>query len=243
MLLMRVLTREQEHRFFHAVAWLLAGLVFLGFARTYYFKSVFGAPALPLLLHAHGIVMTLWFGLFVVQVSLVKSRRIDLHRRLGSAGLLLGTLAVILSAVVSMGLARQELLARPASRLPALLLGLQLFAVLGVFVVLMVLGYCYRRRPDLHKRFMTMGMLCVLGPALTRLPFLPNHDIAVTIAFNVGLILAVVLADAFLHRRFHPAFAGGAALVIGSMFAVAQFAQTDYWAAWVRRTLLDSDQI
>ncbi|WP_155121339.1 hypothetical protein [Bryobacter aggregatus] len=53
---MKALTREREHRFFHAVAWLLAGLVFLGFARTYYLKSFFGAPALPLLLHAHGIV-------------------------------------------------------------------------------------------------------------------------------------------------------------------------------------------
>jgi FtsH-binding integral membrane protein len=235
---MQVLTREQEHRFFHAVAWLLAGLVFLGFARTYYLKSLFGAPALPVLLHAHGIVMTLWFGLFIVQVALVNSRRVDLHRRLGSAGLLLGAFAVILSAVVSFGLARQELLTHPASRLPALLLGLQLFAVLGVFVILMVLGYRYRRRPDVHKRLMTMGMLCVLGPALTRLPFLPNHNIGVTIAFNVGLILVVVLADAFLHRRLHPAFAGGAALVIGSMFAIAQLAQTDFWVAWVRRTLL-----
>jgi hypothetical protein len=235
---MTALTRTVAHRFYYAVAWLLAGLVFLGFARTYYLKPFFGAPALPLLLHAHGIVMTLWFGLFIVQVGLVNSRRVDLHRRLGSAGLLLGALAVILSAVVSFGLAHQGLLTRPASRLPALLLGLQLFAVLGAFVILMVLGYCYRRRPDVHKRLMTMGMLCVLGPALTRLPFLPNHKIEVTIAFNVALILAVVLADAFLNRRLHPAFAWGAGFVIGSMFVTAQFAQTDFWVGWVRRTIL-----
>ncbi|HBY64175.1 MAG TPA: hypothetical protein DEH78_30505 [Solibacterales bacterium] len=119
-----------------------------------------------------------------------------------------------------------------------MLFGLQLFAVLGVFVILMLLGYRYRRRPDIHKRLMTMGMLCVLGPALTRLPFLPNHNVGVTIAFNVGLILAVVLTDTILCRRLHPAFAGGAALVIGSMFTVAQFAQTDFWVGWVRRTLL-----
>lgn len=88
-----------------------------------------------------------------------------------------------------------------------------------------------------------MGILCVLGPALTRLSFLPNHGIGVAITFNVGLILAVVLADAFLYRRLHPAFAGGAVLVIGSMFAVAPFAQTVFWVRWVRRNLLESVQM
>src|SRR5262245_11795103 len=39
-------------------------VVFAGFSRTYYLKSVFGTPALTTLVHLHGVVMTLWFTLF-----------------------------------------------------------------------------------------------------------------------------------------------------------------------------------
>jgi hypothetical protein len=50
---------------------------------------------LPALVHAHGLVMTLWIVLFLTQVSLVAARRVDLHRRLGMAGALLAAIVVI----------------------------------------------------------------------------------------------------------------------------------------------------
>ena len=230
--------RRESHRFFLSVALLLALTVFTGFARTYYLKDFFGsAPALPLLLHVHGLVMTLWFGLFVVQVALVARGRVALHRRLGLAGVWVAILAAVLAVAVSVSLARQELAGRPDSPLPALLLGLQLFSVITVFLVLVTLGVRYRRRPDVHKRLMTMAMLSVLGPAITRLPLLPNHNIGVTIGVNVSVIVLVVLADAAYHRRLHPAFGWGAVLVVGSMFVVAQLAQTAFWVGLVRQTL------
>ena len=67
--------------------------------------GAFGAPALPLLLHAHGLIFTSWIVLFVVQTRLIAGRRTPLHRRLGVVGgllavamLVVGTMAAIASA-------------------------------------------------------------------------------------------------------------------------------------------------
>ena len=64
--------RRTVGRWFYT--WVALGtalIVFAGFARSYYLKGVFGTPALPLLLHIHGLVMTAWFVLCFVQARLV----------------------------------------------------------------------------------------------------------------------------------------------------------------------------
>ena len=68
-----------------------------GFARSYFLKSLFGSPPLPVLLHVHGVIMSLWCVLFFVQVYLVATDRIHVHRRLGILG------AVLAFSVVTMG--------------------------------------------------------------------------------------------------------------------------------------------
>ncbi|HWF86753.1 MAG TPA: hypothetical protein VG222_17965 [Vicinamibacterales bacterium] len=73
-------------------------IVFAGFARSYYLKTLLDAPVLPLL-HAHGLVVTAWFVLIVVQSGLIATRRVNLHRRLGVFGALLAGLVVVLGAM------------------------------------------------------------------------------------------------------------------------------------------------
>jgi hypothetical protein len=146
-----------------------------------------------------------------------------------------------LDIVVSLGLAKRELLANPGSIAAPFLLGFQLFAIVLVFGILIGLRVANRRRPpDYHKRYMTMAMLSVLGPAIKRLPlhFLPSHNVGITILITIGCVLACVIADAIGNRRLHPAFALGAGLVIGSIFVVAQLARTTVWVQTVRWILV-----
>ncbi len=82
-------------------------IVFAGFARSYYLKTVFGTPELPLLRHVHGLVMTLWFALFVLQTQLVAMRRIYVHRRLGVAGALLAIVVFIVGVATAIAGARR----------------------------------------------------------------------------------------------------------------------------------------
>jgi hypothetical protein len=232
-------TRVVDHRFFYGVGIAFSILVFAGFARTYYLKGFYGAPPLSLLVHIHGVVMTLWYALFLVQVRLVATHRVALHRKLGIAGVFLAGLVAVLASLVSLGLAKQRLAVHPNSTGAPMLLGLQLFAIVLVFVILISLAVYLRRRPDYHKRFMTLAMLTVLGPALTRLPFsfIANHDVSVAIVVDISCILLCIIADTVINRRLHPVFGWGGALVIGSIFAVAAFAQSAAWIHVVRRVL------
>jgi hypothetical protein len=72
------LTRTvKDRRLYFWSTVLIPVVVLLGFARTYYLKGLFATPAIPnRLVHIHGIVMTSWVLLFVVQVGLVARRRI-----------------------------------------------------------------------------------------------------------------------------------------------------------------------
>jgi hypothetical protein len=201
-------TSVVDHRFFFAVGIGFILLVFAGFARTYYLKGFFGEPPLPLLLHIHGAVMTLWYALFLVQVGLVATHRVALHRKLGIAGIVLAGLVAVMGTLVSLGLARRRLQVNPNSTGAPLLLGLQLFGIVLVFVILISLAVYFRRRPDYHKRFMTLAMLNTLGPALTRLPlsFVANHDVSLAIGISISCLLICVIADAVINRRLHPVF-------------------------------------
>ena len=96
-----------ERRFYGLAALVAALIAFAGFARTYYLKGAFGSPALPGLVHLHGIVMTAWIVLFAVQASLVAARRVDLHRKLGIAGAALAALVVIVGVATAIEGARR----------------------------------------------------------------------------------------------------------------------------------------
>jgi len=232
--------RAVDHRFFIGVSLGIVLLVFAGFARTYFLKGLFGTPPLTALVHLHGAIMTLWVALFVAQVSLISLHRVAIHRKLGYGGIFLAGLVVVMGIVVSFGLARRRLLAHPDSVDAPMLLGLQLFGMVLLFIAFVTLGVLYRRRPDYHKRFMALAMLSVMGPAITRLPIalVQDNGIMTVVLLNIGLVLLVVIADAILQRRLHPVFACGAGALIASVFVVAGFAQTPFWIQATKRLVL-----
>ena len=96
--------RGRDRRLYTWFAILMPVIVLLGFARTYYLRGLFDAPAIPsLLVHLHGAVMTSWIVLFMVQVWLVSSRRVRVHQRLGIVGAVLAVLVFVVG--VSTGIA------------------------------------------------------------------------------------------------------------------------------------------
>lgn len=84
----------------------IVAIVFAGFARTYYLKVLFDTPTLSTQLHVHGVVMTLWFALFALQVGLIATRRVNLHRRVGVVGVLLAALVVVMGVTTAIDGAR-----------------------------------------------------------------------------------------------------------------------------------------
>src|SRR5690348_1428965 len=75
--------------FFVAKASVLALLVAVGFAPSFYLRPYLETGAthsLPTHVHVHGMVLTCSFMLFLTQTLLVAARRAHLHRLLGVIG-------------------------------------------------------------------------------------------------------------------------------------------------------------
>src|SRR6185312_12842414 len=94
--------RSREHQIFWGMSVLIALVVFIGFARTYFLAGFFHAKPFPApIIHVHGMVFTSWIALLVIQASLAANRRADIHRRLGIVGFVLAPFVLVLGILVA----------------------------------------------------------------------------------------------------------------------------------------------
>ena len=159
-----------DHVFFPAFAALIAVVVFVGFAQTYFLSGVLELPAWkhgmgpphPWMVGVHGAIFSSWVVLFVMQTSLAGAGRVDLHRKLGVVGLVLASLVVLSGlGVVSESLARHFRPGDPRVGGPTV----QALWIAG-FAVTVLFGFLQRRNPWVHKRQMLIGTIMLLPGAL-----------------------------------------------------------------------------
>src|ERR1051325_2687708 len=188
-------------------------IVLAGFARTYYLKPFFATPDIPgRIVHLHGIVMTSWVILFIVQVFLVETRRTRVHRRLGILGGVLAGLVVIVGILTALYAAARGASPGP----PALAFLIIPIGDMLIFLVLIALALFVRRKLDVHKRLMLLAAINLLTPAIARIPFdfIINGGPLAFFGLTDLCLLACVAFDTFKHRRLHPVFLWGRVFLI-----------------------------
>lgn len=156
-----------HNRFYVFISTLFFAVVLAGFSRSFYLRTYFEFPELGVHLYMHGIALTGWFTLAFVQPWLVRFRRTDLHRRLGTVGVVLA-ISVVISGIWTVALRDapdiDELPTRAAGNLASLLM----------FSTCVVLGIFFRHKPAVHKRLMLLASVPILAPALDRLARIPS---------------------------------------------------------------------
>jgi hypothetical protein len=227
-------SRQFERRFYLGTSVLFLALVAWTFARTYYLRPLFAAPALPTLLQVHGAVMTGWVVLLVLQSTLIAARRVQWHRRLGIFGTVWAALVVIMGSVTTVHAAAREVRAHSAFAASQVVITTLDLIQMVFFAVLVGAAVWLRRRPDYHKRLMLLTIVCMLPDALARLPvsFMTNQLIMVGLD---GFVVLCVGVDTFAHRRLHPVFGWGALLILGTFHAALYFSNTPTWIAFGSR--------
>lgn len=226
--------RAADRPLYRWAPWGALVVVFAGFARTFYLKEVFGTPPLSGLLLLHGVLMTAWFVLFIVQTRLVAAGRTDLHRRLGVGGALLALAILIVGPLVAITAAKLGHSPGP----PPLVFLVVPLADMVVFALLVGSGLAFRHRSDVHKRLMLLSCVGLLTAAIARVPVDAWHRAGIVAYFSttILLVLACVAYDTVKHRRLHPAFAWGAGLIIASWPLRLALTTTSTWmafATWV----------
>lgn len=239
------LPRRAGHRFYAWTGAAAFAIVFVGFARTYYLKFLFGAPALPWLLHLHGALMTSWFALFFAQTYLIASHRVRLHRRLGVFGAILAVLMVVVGVAVALRFGARDMHKTGIEGPPPLMFMGFLFAALLVFSILVCAALLLRRRREYHKRLMLVSCLSMVGPGLARISFWNAAGLAFLrtggpsglFGLDFFILYACIAWDTWRHRRLHPAFAIGLLLLAAlSSPLIWRFLATPQWthfATWL----------
>jgi hypothetical protein len=228
-----------RNRFYFSIALALALLITIGFVRTFYARPFFDLPPLPTLMQVHGAVFTAWMLLFIVQTRLIAAHKVQTHRQLGVAGVLL---AVIVVAVGVMTAFESSLANRPrAMDLTSPQFVIVPITGIAFFAVFVALGIAFRKRAALHKRFMVLAMLSVLGPPVARLMMLAGaqaHYLAIQTTVPALFVAWCLIADWRNNRIVHPVFAIGGGLLIISWPVRALLARSDGWAVisdWIVR--------
>ena len=227
---------RRDDLFFGAMGMIVALLVFLGFAPTFFLAAQYAAPPLSTLRIAHGILFTSWIVLYNVQVLLIASDRVRTHRALGVVGAVMATAMVPLGVAMAIR-AVQEGHAPPGIP-PLAFLAIPLFDML-VFAPLVASGIYFRRKPDTHKRFMLLATLSLLGAAVARMSRMVPIPPAVVATgplfyFGVGDVLLIALAayDLLTRGRVHAVTLWGGAFIIASQVARLAISGTRGWLAF-----------
>ena len=224
-----------DHLFFSGMAWLMLATVFIGFARTYYLAGVFRAPLPSLIIHLHGAAFSCWILLLVTQTSLVSAGRVDIHRRLGIAGFLLGCLMIVLGPMA----ATDSLIrgAGPAGRDAQFFYIIPLTDIL-IFAALIFFAFRARSNPPAHKRLILVATTALLIAAVARFPFDFVHRKAPVAALFTYVFLIILAAyDYWSTRKIHRATLWASAYLIFVQQIRLPIGRTAAWhafAAWVQ---------
>jgi FtsH-binding integral membrane protein len=227
--------RRYDHRFFSVMAFLMLATVFMGFARTYYLVGVFRAPLPSLIIHVHGAAFSCWILLLITQTSLVSAGRVDIHRRLGIVGFLLGCVMIILGPLA----ATDSLIraAGPAGRDP------QTFYIVpltDILIFAMLLFFAFRARFDsqTHKRFIYVATTALLIAAIARWPMAfsyRNNPVDALLSYTFLIMLAAY--DLWSARKIHRATLWASAFLIFVQQVRLPIGRTAAWhvfASWVQ---------
>jgi hypothetical protein len=230
--------RSESRNFY---VWMASGFLlvaFGGFIPTYWAKVATGSFHAEPIIHIHGFLLFTWTCFYFAQTVLVASGRTPQHRAWGLVGISLFT------AMMCSILAGQEaVLARNASlgyseaalRFSAVtLLAWPLMAVIFTLAIVKI------RRPETHKRLMTLLMIGMMTPAIARLfltffapPGLvgpPPPFVATPPGLVADLFLLVaVVRDWRMLGRPHAVYVYGGIALVAQQLLTAPIAASAAW--------------
>ena len=226
--------RMADRKLFLAAAVAFPLIVLIGYFRSYYGSFLFDAPSVAnSLVHAHGLVMSLWVVYFSVQIALIRTKNVKVHMTMGLAGIALAILVVIVGMLTAYD-AQLVRGAAPPGVNPHGFFILPLSDML-LFAIFFTGAVYYRKRPAEHKSLMLMTAIAFVPAALFRLPVVAPEYIMLWAFGTPALIAAVILGwYTWRHRKLNKVFAAAVTLVFAAIPLRIILMESSPWLAFVR---------
>ena len=215
--------------FFSVFAVVLWATVLYGFAKTYFLAGMIRAPLPNRLIHIHGAAFTLWMVLLVVQIGLVSTGNLAIHKKLGLAGFSLAIAMVVLGLLAATDMLRRGV----GAGLDAKTFYIIPLSSISVFAVLVFFAYRARRRPAAHKRLILIATIGIIDAAVGRWPvaFLQSHPPAQDLV-PFGFLLAVMIYDLVTLHRIQKSTVWASLLIVVVHLTRVPLAQTSLWQSF-----------
>lgn len=188
--------------FYLCMSLVLAVLVVWGFSRTVDNSLFHANPPRPLLLWVHGAAFATWIVFFILQSTLVRVRKVSVHRFLGWFGAGLATVMVALGFTISVVMTRFDTAVLHQKNIESFLS--IPFIDMIVFGTLVALAIYWRKLPEYHRRLIFIASCELMDAAIGRFDFWYNHSL-----FYAGLDFLIVLGmvrDWIVDGRVHKVY-------------------------------------
>ena len=215
--------------FYFAMSLLVAGIVVSGFSQTVNENLIHPSVPRPLILWFHAAAFSAWVILFIFQSALVRTHNVKWHRFFGWFGVALGTVMVPLGITTSIIMGRFDILVKHEPGSDAFLIVPWYDMV--AFATFFSLAILWRKKSELHRRFIFIATCGLLSAAFGRFQYLSDHNL-----FYAGVdavILLGVVRDLLVNRRVHRVYLIALpALIVCQAFVVYTMANGSAW--WVK---------
>lgn len=178
-------------------------VIVYGFSFTIGKNLIHPAVPRPWILYVHATVFSSWLVFFVVQSTLVRSRKVQWHRRMGLFGIALGTLIPIVGVSTAIAMGRFNTMSLHATHAESDLI-IPLFDMV-CFTSTFPLAVYWRKKPELHRRLMLVATCALTAAGFGRFPerILPGY------LFYAGVDLLILLGiahDLIVNRTVHSVY-------------------------------------
>ena len=215
--------------FYFSMGLLAAAIVVWGFSHTVDENLVHAAPPRPMLLWFHGVVFCAWIAFFIFQSGLVRTHNVKWHRFFGWFGVGLGAVMIPLGITTSIIMGRFDTLVKHEPGSDAFLIVPWWDMV--AFATFFSLAVLWRKKPELHRRFIFIATCGLLSAAFGRFEYLGAHSL-----FYAGVdavIFLGVVRDLLANKRVHRVYLIALPALIGcQVFVIHTYTSGAAW--WLR---------
>lgn len=227
---------KHDRAFFLAYAALAWVSVIMGFGPEVDGQLKGRAPFPPLIVHVHAVIFTGWLVLFSAQVWLIRSRRPDIHRKLGLAAVALVPVMVVLGVATTLVSRRLRFEAGVTEMLAFMIVPLTDMILFPSFAIP---GLLLRKNSVAHKRLILLATIMLLPAAFGRWigPWINLHWGDGFLGFMAQsylgpdvMIAAAMVYDRMTRGRVHPVYWIAAPWIL----AIQAITSAIYhWSGWM----------
>ncbi|MGH8212182.1 MAG: hypothetical protein ACREPP_02985 [Rhodanobacteraceae bacterium] len=175
-----------------------------GFSTTLFAPVARGEFKAPLVIRIHGALLFGWLTFLIAQASLIHSKNVRIHRRIGWFGAILCVAIIVSVVLVDLFTTRRDLAAGAEGPIIGNFVNILIEMIL--FGSLVGTAIFLRRDTESHKRLLVLATISILGPAWLRfrhfMPFVPNPFVAFSFVAD-SVLLVVIARDWIAFRRVH----------------------------------------